>query len=678
MKAGMRVLCALLCMLLFLVSCGASAGGQSEGEAASASQGRRAARLVEQMLAEGKAFFSCRIGEEPYLPSSAVRSVTQREDGEARTIVITETREDGLVFETILRLYRAFDALEAVVTVKNGGKGNSPSISDFAMVDMDLPIPGKGQIAIETTRGCLTTGFDDHYDFSSVKEVLGVGGTLSYAPKGGRSADGAWPYFDLACKEGGAVVAIGWTGQWSSSFARIPGGVRFKTGQASFDAYLLPGESVRGVSATVLFYDGSSEDGRNAFRQLYLHHYTLKQVTEEDFIFPISLSAPTLQGGNTVPDKKAIGELIDHYKHHYGQDDLCVWVDAGWYGTGKEWHLEVGNWTPHKDIGEEGMREIAEMTHAAGYRFILWLEPERAYFGTEALKEEGLFTEYSNGSGHLLRLDTDRGYEWMLALLSDAIEEYGVDIYRQDFNLRPLEFWLATDDAGRVGITENHYITNLYRLIDTLSEKYPRLLVDNCASGGRRLDIEMMRRCISLFRTDYPCTPYNTEEGLQSQTQNLLSWIPLTATGFHSGDQNDPYLTYSFGGVGLIVGNGDFGIDVTKALAPFARGNYYSLRVPCIDDTSHQAWELYDPARGEGYFIALAREKTKDGLLSLKLKGLDAHATYRIANADTGQLICIGSGKNLMEEGVSVYLRARSAKCMTITRVVAAEEEVRA
>ena len=57
--------------------------------------------------------------------------------------------------------------------------------------------------------------------------------------------------------------------------------------------------------------------------------------------------------------------------------------------------------------------------------------------------------------------------------------------------------------AERQGIAEIKYINGLYATLDELLDRFPGLVIDNCASGGRRLDYEMCRRSVPLFRTDY-------------------------------------------------------------------------------------------------------------------------------------------------------------------------------
>ena len=83
------------------------------------------------------------------------------------------------------------------------------------------------------------------------------------------------------------------------------------------------------------------------------------------------------------------------------------------------------------------------------------------------------------------------------------IKELGVGAYRQDYNFPPLRYWRENESFDRQGINENLYVQGYLRFWDTLLERNPGLWIDSCASGGRRNDLETMRRGVPLHPTDY-------------------------------------------------------------------------------------------------------------------------------------------------------------------------------
>ncbi len=90
----------------------------------------------------------------------------------------------------------------------------------------------------------------------------------------------------------------------------------------------------------------------------------------------------------------------------------------------------------------------------------------------------------------------------MTDLINASIDEHGVDFYRQDFNTDPLAYLENYETEERRGANENHYAAGVLRFWDGLQEKHPGMLMDACASGGRRNDIDVMKRMVPLIRSD--------------------------------------------------------------------------------------------------------------------------------------------------------------------------------
>jgi alpha-galactosidase len=118
------------------------------------------------------------------------------------------------------------------------------------------------------------------------------------------------------------------------------------------------------------------------------------------------------------------------------------------------------------------------------------------------------------------------------------VEKNGIDIYRQDFNMEPLPFWRESDEENRRGITEMKYIEGLYALWDSLIERFPKILIDNCSSGGRRIDFETCERAVPLWRSDTGCFPESSEQHISvwnnNQILSLTEVLPYQAAGVWS------------------------------------------------------------------------------------------------------------------------------------------------
>src|SRR5205823_8017603 len=126
---------------------------------------------------------------------------------------------------------------------------------------------------------------------------------------------------------------------------------------------------------------------------------------------------------------------------------------------------------------------------------------------------------------YLLNLGIPAARQYVTDMISRLIEEDGVTCYRQDFNTDPAPFWKAADAPDRVGMTEIRHIEGLYAYWDELVARHPGLWIDNCASGGRRIDLETISRSIPLWRSDLQASPdFFSQTAMQNQTHGLGLW----------------------------------------------------------------------------------------------------------------------------------------------------------
>jgi alpha-galactosidase len=177
-------------------------------------------------------------------------------------------------------------------------------------------------------------------------------------------------------------------------------------------------------------------------------------------------------------------------------------------------------------------------------RFLLWFEPERVMPGTwlHAQHPDWLFTptdpmppglRYQIHDGfHLLDLGRPEALAWAQRKLSGMVGDVGIDVFRSDFNLYPASYWRNGESEDRQGMREIRRVTGLYELFDRLRQDHPGLVLDSCASGGRRIDFEMLRRALVLTRSDYLWDPI----GQQCHTSGLARWVPVTGIGAASLD----------------------------------------------------------------------------------------------------------------------------------------------
>jgi len=331
---------------------------------------------------------------------------------------------------------------------------------------------------------------------------------VALMPDGGRSSDGILPFFALTDRHDSLALGIGWSGRWCATLRHCEGVLEVEVGLPQVGFVLRPWESVRLPSVLLARVPGASADRARRVVRSHLANHVLPRTP--DGKSPNFTAHGTMhQTLRLTPVISEVGE-IEALERAAALGFETYWVDAGWYGNEPVWHKEVGNWHVRRSDLPRGLRPISDRAHELGMKFLFWMETERAQPHTEwARAYPDLFLTYSDENnplswrrGLILNLGNPRAVDLAFEKISSLITEFNADIYRQDFNTEPLAAWYAEDPPDRVGITEIRHIEGLYALWDRLLAAHPGLLIDNCAAGGRRIDLETLRRAVPLWRSD--------------------------------------------------------------------------------------------------------------------------------------------------------------------------------
>ena len=234
---------------------------------------------------------------------------------------------------------------------------------------------------------------------------------------------------------------------------------------------------------------------------------------------------------------------------------------------------------------------------------------------------------------------------WMSKYIGDMLEENSIDYYRQDFNMQPDIYWAANDEPGRTGMKEIRHIEGLYYFWDYLLSRFPNLLIDNCASGGRRIDWETIGRSAPLWRSDY--YHYDDPDGYQCHTYGLNFFLPLHGTG---SLQTDPYSFRSSVSTALIYNwkITDKNASVYEMqrclkefheIRPYYYENYYPLTgtEDMTRDNIWLAYQMHRPSDDSGIIVAFRRTASKDKKITVRLSGVDPEKYYTVTDMDSRQ-----------------------------------------
>jgi alpha-galactosidase len=601
-----------------------------------------------------------------------------------------------LVVRVVATVFADYPAVEWVIHFRNSGDTDTPILENIQAMDAPLHCP-EGGPTIHYAKGA-TCSMDD---FMPLTRVLGERGTLHLEPGGGRSSSLFLPFFNIEAKGEGVVVAIGWTGQWATTYSRPEPGPAFRAqaGMALTRLKLHPGEEIRTPKILTLFWQGDDRRrGNNLLRQFILAHHR-PTMRGKAFQYPIVTS----NWGETPAaiHLENIRQIIAH--------DLPVdyyWIDAGWFGKEYDWWKNPGNWEVKKDLYPEGFKPISDLLHSAGRKFLLWFEPERVCAGTPWYTEHGEWLlglpenkrhfrgfggpadsrvpmsdprwvpeesarNQMNDGDKLFNLGITEARKFLTDFISARINEFGIDCYRHDANIAPLEFWRAADEPDRQGITEIRWVEGFYAYWDELRRRDPNLIIDDCASGGRRIDLETIGRSTVFSRSDF----VGNMEANQCHTLGLLQWVPLNTTIMGGVSPQSDYRVRSTMTAGICYGLFSDG-DVPQPKAtyldfPFAEAKksieqyvsiqkyFYGDFYPLTDySQTEDAWFAYQcdlPGEAEGIIAIVKRRLSEFTQAIFPLKGISASIAYTVTNLNNGEVQTL-SGNELIEKGFVVTL----------------------
>ena len=603
----------------------------------------------------------------------------------------------GLMARATATVFKDFPAVEWVMHFQNTGAADTPILENIQALDAQLHC-AEGDPTIHYAKGA-TCSMDD---FMPLTRVLGHRDRLHLQPGGGRSSSEFLPFFNIEAKGEGVVVAIGWSGEWAATYAHPEPGPDFQiqAGMSLTNLKLHPGEEIPTPRILALFWQGERRRGNNLLRRFILAHH---RPTVEGQPVKAPVTVPNWGETHASEHLENIRQIIAH--------DLPMdyyWIDAGWYGKGK-WWKNPGNWEVKRDLYPQGFKPISDLLHSSGRKLLLWFEPERVCPGTPwytehakwllELPREKKFYRGFDGKGDwdvavtdprwvpnesarnqfqegdkLFNLAIPEARQFLTDFISAKIDEFGLDCFRNDANIAPLEFWRAADAPDRQGMTEIRWVEGFYAFWDELRRRHPNLLIDDCASGGRRIDLESISRSTPLSRTDF----VGDLLADQCHTYGLLQWVPLNTTIAGNLTTHNEYKISSSMTAGLCYGLFSAG-DVPQPKAnyrdfPFAevkrsveqylsiRKYFYGDYYPLTEYTqAHDAWFAYQldlPDEGEGIVVVLKRPLSSFTQAVFPLKALFAGGAYQLTNLDTGETRTL-TAKELVDQGLEATLLGR-------------------
>ncbi len=566
-------------------------------------------------------------------------------------------KETGLRITWDLTVFEKYPAVDWVLRFENTGTKPLPVLTDVQAADITFgPLPADCPRLLHTARG----GIKEH-GYAPRIEDLSKTRSVERKPVDGRSSNPHLPFFNLQFGNKGAVVALGWSGQWKLKVSNADSHVRLAGGLEFFRSRLNPGESIRTPRVLLVYWAGVRLHGQNLFRRVLRDHYCpLLNGKRPLPIVQCNSWFPLGHGEKTTADLH-----ISYMQAFKGSGIEHLVMDAGWYSdrtNGSVWRMWNGTWHPNKKRFPQGLSPIAAAGKESSIGFGLWFEPERVVQGTRLFKNHPKWMLHApprpkkskfraHNDAALLNLGITDAQEWFVKTVSTFAEETPLSYFRHDYNhFDSLKVWKHADSRDRTGITETRYVLGLYRILDQLHRNVPAMVMEGCASGGRRIDLETLRRSHLYWKCD---AIYAKPEIHQSQLWDGLQWLPggFLNTQILRLDPN-PYWLHSTMGGSLCVGwnpthskaipdHAYFkdAYDPTlaarqvlsfKAVRHLFDGDYFPLTPYTERSDRWIGWQFHREDLNEGMAVVFRRTKCKEPTRTIRLHGTLGATTYRI------------------------------------------------
>ena len=447
------------------------------------------------------------------------------------------------------------------------------------------------------------------------------------------------------------------------AFARVQGGIH----PQNFSWKLCPGESFTAPEAVLVF----SDHGLNAMSHIYheLYQKRLCRGKFRDRERPVLINSWEAAYFDITEEK-----LLNLAKEAAKLGIELFVMDDGWFGKRDHDRCSLGDWVVDERKLPGGIKGIADKMKALGIQFGLWVEPEMIS------PDSDLFRAHPDWCLHVPQRELSLGrYQLVLDLSRDDVCDYVIDAMAKvfssadlhyvkwDYNRNLSEIGSAALPPDRQGETAHRYILGLYRIMETLVNRFPNILFESCSGGGGRFDPGMLYYMPQVWTSD------NSDAISRTRIQYGTSLVyPVSSMGAHLSavPNHQLHRTTPLDTRANVSYFGAFGYEleltqlseeekniIKKQVAFYKEirgliqfGDFYRLVSPF--ERQAAAWMSVSKDKDEAFAVYIYHLiDVEQPNVRLKLEGLDSEALYEVEG--DGKTVAL-PGDVLMNAGVFV------------------------
>ncbi len=210
-------------------------------------------------------------------------------------------------------------------------------------------------------------------------------------------------------------------------------------------------------------------------------------------------------------------------------------LDDGWFGKRNDDTSSLGDWTENREKLKSGLKGLADAINALGLDFGIWVEPEMLNEDSELFRLHPDWAVRIPGLGHslgrnqmILDLTREEVCTYIVQEMTRVFSGANISYVKWDMNRIFSDCYSSALQPEQQMEFGHRYILGLYRILDTLTERFPKILFESCASGGNRFDLGMLCYMPQTWASD------NTDAICRAEIQAGYSYgYPMSTIGAH-------------------------------------------------------------------------------------------------------------------------------------------------
>ncbi|MEE1064688.1 MAG: alpha-galactosidase [Acutalibacteraceae bacterium] len=371
-------------------------------------------------------------------------------------------------------------------------------------------------------------------------------------------------------------------------------------------------------------------------------------------------------------------------------------VDAGWEcppGRQTEWGDFTGTNIPDPDRYPNGIKELSDYCHKKGMKFGLWSDIESLGKLCSAYTEHPEWRAgniYGTRSNRLIDLTVPEAAKMVENELARFIEEYEIDLLRIDYNTDFREYFNLRDTGkGTKECLSIRHFKEVYRIYSNLKARFPDVVFENCAGGGGRTDLGMMKAFNHTWVSDNQCVPSSVmiTNGMTvalppERVDRLFAGMNCHNFGSFDLQMRNAMLTHmSINVISPVTAEmNELQLDFVKhsirlykefirPFMPTAKTYHHTPDTVDTFENGFSALEIVSPDCERGALAAFNLCGTNESVRKIRLKGVDATKNYEVIFDNDNEKVVV-SGRELKYEGINIYISSSLSSELVLYKAI--------